>query len=88
MRFVITAESNGDKRQPRFPEAQIAEVLRQHGLRLVNVETQMMPLIFLGWQRRGGHWTAIAVGIDKASVRAAVEGVEGEIVILPLGCTP
>jgi hypothetical protein len=83
----VTAESAGDRRRPRFPEAQIAEVLRAHGLRLVNVERQMLPLIFLGWQRRGGHWVATCAGISKAAVKEAVDNAE-DVLVLPLGCSP
>jgi hypothetical protein len=87
MRIIITAETNGDRRQPHLPEPQVDELLRRHGLRLVSIERQHLPLVFLAWARRGGHWRAIAAGIDKASVKKAVQGVEG-VVILPLGCQP
>jgi hypothetical protein len=88
MRILITAEANGEKRQPHLPEPQIAEVLRRHGLRLVSIERQHLPLVFLGWARRGGRWQAVAAGVSKADVRAAVEGVEREILVLPLGVQP
>jgi hypothetical protein len=87
MRVIITAETNADKRPAYLPEDELTDLLRRYGLRLVSVERQMLPLLFVGWQRRGGHWHAIAAGIDKASVKHAVEGIEG-VVILPLGCTP
>jgi hypothetical protein len=87
VRILITAETVADRRAGYLPEEELVEMLRRYGLRLVSVERQMMPLLFVGWQRKGGHWHAIAAGIDKASVKQAVQGIE-EVVILPLGCSP
>jgi hypothetical protein len=87
MRYIVTAESTADGRAPRFPESKMVEMLRRHGLRLVAIERQMMPLIFVAWQRRGGHWQAIAAGVTKRDVHQAVQGVEG-VVVLPLGVSP
>ena len=87
MRIIVTCETNADRRAAYLPEDELTDLLRRYGLRLVSIERQMMPLLFVGWQRRGGHWHAVAAGIDKASVKQAVQGTEG-VVILPLGCVP